>query len=292
MGDALPRILFPVRWHRAVELDKEIWATEASTPLVEGDTLYVSADNPQRTVLVALNKLTGDVLWSTRCESDLKNELGAPSSLTYQVVQSIPQVIVGTYGTRELLGVHAETGEIMWRYPYPADIIIGLISTPVAVGDRLFVCGGEGKGRDFSVLLEMTVADGKITPREIYRSEELQNNTYNTVAIYQNAVFGFGGNKRAGFLHCTNLDDGKLLWKVAGREWTSEQNLVMADGLLFALDKNNELVMAEASREGYHELGRVTVPVDMGRPQQPTIANGRMYLRGKDAVVCYQVGEQ
>ncbi len=275
------------------KLDRDIWATEASTPLVEGDTLYVSADNPQRAVLMALNKFTGDVLWSTRCESESKRELGAPSSLTYQVVESIPQVIVGTYGTRELLGVHAATGEILWRYPYPADIIIGLVSTPVAVGNRLFVCAGEGKGRDFSVLLEMSVSDGRIVPREIYRSNQLQNNTYNTVAIYQDAVFGFGGNDTAGFLHCTNLSDGKLLWKeAAGRQWTSAQNLIVADGLLFALDKNNHLVMAEASRDGYHELGRVEVPVDMGRPQQPTIANGRMYLRGKNAVVCYQVGDE
>ena len=105
-------------------------------------------------------------------------------------------------------------------------------------------------------------------------------------------MFGFGGNKRAGFLHCTNFADGKLLWKEARRQWTSEQNLVIADGLLFALNKNNELVMAEASREAYRELARVKVPVEMGRPQQPTIANGRMYLRGKDAVICYQIGEE
>ncbi len=270
--------------------DSEVWATEASTPLIEGDTLYVGADNPQRAVLMARNKYTGKLLWSTIAQSDKKRELGAPASLTYQVVDSIPQVIVGTYGTRELLGIHATTGEIMWRYPYPADIIIGLISTPVAVGSRLFVCGGEGKKRDFSVLLDMEIVDGKIAYRERYQSTELQNNKYNTVAIYQGTVFGFGGNDRAGFLHATNFADGKLLWKQAGRQWTCEQNLVVADGLLFALDKNNELVMAEASRTGFHELGRVKVPVEMGRPQQPTIANGRMYLRGKNTVVCYQVG--
>ncbi len=275
-------------WRR----DTEIWATEASTPLIEGDTLYVSADNPQRAVLMALNKVTGELLWSTIAESDKQRELGAPSSLTYQVVDSIPQVIVGTYGTRELLGVHAKTGEIMWRYAYPADIIIGLISTPVAINSQLFVCGGEGKKRDFSVLLDMKVVDGKITYREVYQSTDLQNNAYNTVAIYQNAVFGFGGNKRAGFLHCTNYEDGELLWKDAGRQWTNEQNLVIADGLLFALNSDNELVMAEASRDAFHELGRVKVPVEMGRPQQPTIANGRMYLRGKNAIVCYQVGQE
>ena len=61
--------------------------------------------------------------------------------------------------------------------------------------------------------------------------------------------------------------------------------------MIFALTKNDELVMAEASREGYRELGRVKLGIEMGRPQQPTIANGRMYLRGKKSVVCYQVAE-
>ncbi len=272
-------------------VDKDIWATEASTPLIAGETLYVSADSPQRAVLMALNKRTGALLWSTIAESNKERELGAPASLTYQEVDGIPQVIVATYGTRELLGVHADTGEIMWRYPYPADIIIGLISTPVAIGNRLFVCGGEGKGANFSVCLEMQAQDGKLRCHEVYFSTDLQTNKFNTVAIYDGAVFGFGGNDTAGFLHCTNFADGKLLWKVAGRQWTNEQNLVIADGLLFALNKKNELVMSEASREGYHELGRTKVPVELGRPQQPTIAQGRMYIRGNDAVVCYEVGQ-
>lgn len=269
--------------------DETFWGTEASTPLVVGDTLYVGADNPQRVVLVALDKRTGALRWATANPSDKQRELGAPASLTYQVVQGIPQVIAATYGTRELLGVHAETGEIMWRYPYPAGIIIGLVSTPVAIDSRLFVCGGEGKDRNFSVCLQMEVQDGKIACRELYRSTELQTNMYNTVAIDDNAVFGFGGNKRIGFLHATNLDDGRLLWRQDSPDWTNEQNLVVADGLIFALTKQNELVMAEASREGYRELGRVALGIELGRPQQPTIANGRMYLRGDTEIVCFQV---
>lgn len=267
------------------------WATEASVPMVVGDTLYVGADNPQRVVLVALDKMTGALRWSVKAESEKDRELGAPASLTYQVVEGIPQVIVATYGTRELFGVHAESGQIMWRHPYPADIIIGLVSTPVAVGSRLFVCGGEGKNRNFSVLLQMEAVDGKIACREVYRSTELQTNMYNTVAVYENAVFGFGGNKRVGFLHCTNFEDGRLLWKEDGEEWTKDQNLIIADGLIFALTKQNELVMAEANRDGYRELGRVALGLELGRPQQPTLANGRMYVRGVDSVVCYQVAQ-
>ena len=269
--------------------DKTFWATEASVPLVVGDTLYVSADNPERAILVALDKMTGKLHWAAHVKSDSKRELGAPASLTYQLVGGIGQIIVATYGTREILGVHAETGHIMWRYPYPAPIKIGLVSTPVAVGTRLFVCAGEGPGKNFSACLQMEAIDGKITFRELYRSTELQTNNYNTVAVYQDAVFGFGGRGEGGFIHCTELADGRLLWKQIGDDWSKDQQLIIADGLLFALTKNEELVMAEASREGFLELGRVKLNMELGRPQHPTIANGRMYIRGNKSVACYQI---
>ncbi|MHB8900746.1 MAG: outer membrane protein assembly factor BamB family protein, partial [Thermoguttaceae bacterium] len=270
--------------------DKDFFGTEASTPLVVGDTLYASTDSRDRIVLVALDKRTGRLRWSLAMpETPKGRELGAPASLTYQVVDGVPQIITATYGTGEILGVHAGTGQVMWRYPYPAGISVGLVATPVAVGSQLFLCAGEGKGKDFSALLDMKVVDGRIVMDQVYLDTELQANTYNTPAIYQDAVFGFGGNKTAGFLHATNLADGSLLWKLEGREWTSQQNLVIADGLIFALTKNNELVLAEASREGYKELGRVDTGIDLEKPQQPTIANGRLYLRGIDTIICYQI---
>ena len=272
--------------------DETFWATEGSVPLVVGDTLYVSADNPERAILVALDKMTGKLHWTAHVKSDKKRELGAPASLTYQLVDGIPQVIVSTYGTREILGVHAETGHIMWRYPYPAPIIIGLVSTPVAVGSHLFVSGAEGPGKNFSACLQMDAVDGKVTFRELYRSMELQTNNYNTPAVYEDAVFGFGGRGEAGFIHCTQLKDGRLLWKQVGSDWSKDQQLIIADGLLFALTKNEELVMAQASREGYFELGRVRLNMELGRPQHPTIANGRMYIRGNNEVACYQIAGQ
>jgi len=269
--------------------DETFWATEGSVPLVVGDTLYVSADNPERAILVALDKMTGKLQWTTHVKSDSKRELGAPSSLTYQVVDGIPQVIVATYGTREILGVHAETGDIMWRYPYPVDIRIGMVSTPVAVGSRLFVCGGEGPGKNFSACLEMEAIDGKVAFKELYRSTELQINNYNTPAVYKGAVFGFGGRGKEGFIHCTEFADGRLLWKQIGDEWSKDQQLIIADDLIFALTKNEELVLAEADREGFRELGRVKLNMELGRPQHPTIANGRMYIRGNKSVACYRI---
>lgn len=90
----------------------------------------------------------------------------------------------------------------------------------------------------------------------------------------------------------TSDSTGSNLWKEESKEWSKGQQVVVADGLLFALTRNDELVMAEASRKGYKELGRVPLGIHMGsRPQQPTIANGRMYIRGTTSVICYRITE-
>ena len=49
--------------------------------------------------------------------------------------------------------------------------------------------------------------------------------------------------------------------------------------------------MAEANKTGYKELGRVSHGLDMQHTQHPTLANGRLYIRGLDTVVCYQLTE-
>ena len=99
----------------------------------------------------------------------------------------------------------------------------------------------------------------------------------------------FGGRTRSGFIHCTNSRDGRLLWKEESEDWSKDQQLVIADGLIFAITRNEELVLAEANREGYKELSRFPLNMELGRPQQPTIANGRLYIRGNTSVACFQI---
>lgn len=135
----------------------------------------------------------------------------------------------------------------------------------------------------------MRAVDGRLTYEKLYFSTDLQTNNYNTVAIYQDAVFGFGGLGAAGFLHCTNLSDGRLLWKEETKDWSKDQQLIIADGLLFALTRQEDLVLAIASRDGYQEISRVSLNMELGRPQQPTIANGRLYIRGNREVACFQI---
>jgi hypothetical protein len=236
--------------------------------------------------------MTGQLLWKVPDSVDTKQRglYGAGSSLTYQVVEGIPQVIVSVYKNDDL-GVNADTGEVLWHWHFPLPFASsGLVSTPVALGSRVFFSAFQGPA-SWGICLDMKVKDGKIEPVTRTQSTNLQCNSFHTVSVVDGAVYGFGTGTNGDALQCTDLETGTLLWEQAGRDWSRQCNMTVADGLIFALTKREELVLAEAVKTGYKELGRVNPGIKLGLPQQPTIFNGRLYLRGNDTVVCYQVGE-
>ena len=175
--------------------------------------------------------------------------------------------------------MHALTGEPFWQYG--ANAHYAMIPSATAAESRVFLCDGLPP---FSACLQMFVRDGRIKARQVYHDDRNQCNQYNTVAIVDGCVFGFSN----GAMQCTRLADGKLLWKRDDRDWASGPQLIVADGLIFALG-TRDLVLADASPAGYRELGRMRHNVSLGYPQQPTLANGRLYVRGDTEVVCWEV---
>ena len=80
-------------------------------------------------------------------------------------------------------------------------------------------------------------------------------------------------------------------WQKEGADWRRDRQLTIADGLIFAIDTKDELVLLEASNAGYKELGWGNPGVKLEFPQQPMISNGCLFLRGEEVLVCYQVGD-
>jgi outer membrane protein assembly factor BamB len=268
----------------------QFWNTEGSTPLIEGDTLYLASGSKEH-VYAAVNKLNGKLLWGTQVETDKKRIFGGAASIIYQEVAGIPQIVGHIYDMNVLVGIDARNGKILWKLPPPGTISSGLLSSPVAVGDKLLLSGGQNAAGAFFACFQMVPKDGGLEPRTLYVDRANQGNQTHTVAVVQDAVFGFGG-AGAGALQCTNLADGKLLWEVQGEDWSREQQLIIADGLIFALTRKSELVLAEVSREGFKELSRFQLPQAVGKfPQQPTLANGHLYIRTEKHVLSYQIGE-
>ena len=252
-----------------------------ATPLVVGETLFVLPKRDSE-VLLALEKRTGKLLWKG-AERQPKH-WGAPSagaSPSYQELNGVGQLVYGI-GNGEIAGVSPADGSVLWTVEKTMGH--GLMCSAAVVEDRVVLSCGENK---WSMALQMRQRDGAYTePLTTYESPKLQVGWFNTPAVHDGAVYGFGTFS----LQCTDLATGELLWEQFERkDWDARQQLIIADGLIFATTVQKELVLIEASKAGYKELGRTKHGMNMGHTQQPTLANGRLYLRGMDEVVCYQV---
>jgi outer membrane protein assembly factor BamB len=252
-----------------------------ATPLVVGETLFVLPKRDSE-VLLALDKRTGKLLWKG-AERQPKH-WGAPSagaSPSYQELNGVGQLVYGI-GNGEIAGVSPADGSVLWTVEKTMGH--GLMCSAAVVEDRVVLSCGENK---WSMALQMRQRDGAYTePLTTYESPKLQVGWFNTPAVHDGAVYGFGTFS----LQCTDLATGELLWEQFERkDWGAKEQLIIADGLIFATTVQKELVLIEASKAGYKELGRSKHGMNMGHTQQPTLANGRLYLRGMDEVVCYQV---
>lgn len=261
-------------------------ASEGGLPLILGDVLFIGSSGKDN-VLVAVDKLSGKLLWKIGDDTGANYCFQTGSSLSYAEFCGVPQIICSIY-KNDYIGVNASTGEILWHWSFPTAPSSGPVPTPVVLGNRMFVSTFQGVA-SWGALLEFSMKNGKLSPDTVYISDKLMCNGFHTPSVLKGAVYGFGRGNSNDALQCLDLLSGKLLWQQENQEWSRNGNMIVADGLIFALTKRDELVLAEASKDGFKELGRVNPAIKLGIQQQPTIFNGRLYLKGNDTIVCYQV---
>jgi outer membrane protein assembly factor BamB len=97
-------------------------------------------------------------------------------------------------------------------------------------------------------------------------------NKMNASVVWKGYLYGVG---ERGELRCLNLADGNLVW---GQKGFGEGSVMLADGKLIVMGEKGNLVVAEATSEGYKPLAQANVL--SGRCWTvPVLANGRIYVR-------------
>jgi outer membrane protein assembly factor BamB len=275
--------------------DKEFYCSEGTTPLLLGDTLYIGGGSKEN-VLIAADKNTGKLLGQTPEDRDTKStNPGAAkafvtgSSIVHQQVGAIDQIIVAVWRD-DLMGVDSKTGKTLWHWRFEKATSAGMCATPVVLGNRLLVSAAQGAANYVQCLEMIPTDNGGIQPKLVYENDRLMCNQYHTPSVLDGAAYGFGRGDNADALQCLDVATGKMLWQKEGADWRRDRQLTIADGLIFALTTKDELVLAEANKTAYKEIARLNPGVKLGIQQQPVISNHRLYLRGDDILVCYQVG--
>lgn len=263
----------------------------ATSPLIVGGILFVNTSNgvdeshvnipsPRAPSFLALDRMTGEVLWEDR--SPGRNILhGQWSSPAYGEIGGRKQVIFAG-GDGWLYSFVPENGELIWKFdanPKESEWKQGrgdrnnIIATPVVHEGIVYVAvgqdpeHGEGVGHLWAVDAS---GSGDVTESAVVWHHPFRR-TISTAAIGGGIVYAANFS---GFLHALDLQSGKLLWEydMLAAVWGSPY---MVDGKVMIGDEDGDLSVLKAGRDM-----EVLSEINFGNTiySTPVAANGALYI--------------
>ena len=253
------------------------WAY-AESPLVDGDKVIVTPGSTNATV-VALNKKTGDVIW--KCAVPEGSAAGYSSAIIAEF-SGVRQYV--QFLSSGLMGIEPGTGKLLWRHEKSGKGSPAVIITPLA-GDGMIYSGAF---RATTTLIKPVRKDGAFKVEEIYSNGKLPVGSGGVVKV-GDFFYGSGGTAAM----CVEFKTGTVKWEERS---IGAGALLVAEGRIYVHAESGDMALFEPSAEAYREKGRFTPPGLPARvnPMEkawthPVIANGKLYIRDKESLWCYDV---
>lgn len=248
----------------------------SESPLVDGEKLIVTPGGTDATV-AALNKLTGDVIWKSRSpEGDTAHYASAIAADVHGQRQYIQFVSGGA------IGVAAADGRFLWKYNRHANLTAN-IATPIFRDNHVLIAAAYGTGAG---LVKLDPAPGGgITATEVYFNASLKNK-HGGMVLIGDFVYGFDD---PGTLTCIEFKTGRTVWQ--DRSVSGNASVTFADGHLYCRSQRGTVALVVATPDGYQEKAQFEQPERSMSSSwaHPVVANGRLYLRDQDILLCYDV---
>ena len=273
-------------WHKNLVKDFGGGVTNwgySESPLVDGDKVVCTPGG--KGGMVALDKKTGATVWQCK-------ELSDPAGYSSVVVTEVGgarQYVQQTNASG--VGVRAADGKLLWRVN-ELSRRTAVIPTPVVKDNHVFFTAGYGAGCEL-VKLEPDGAD-RTKATKVYTKNSVISNHHGGVIEVGGLLYGFSDSKQ---WFCYDfLKGGDDL------VWTSNKlgkgSITYADGHFVCYgEAKGTVVLIKASKTGWEEAGRFDLPVKSAlRPgsgkfwPHPVVANGKLFLRDTEFLLCYDIG--
>jgi len=235
----------------------------AGSPLVEGDSVILNAGDSG----VALNKETGEVLWSSG--------EGPPGYSTPVPFGSGSESCVALMGKEEFMAVRANDGSVLWRHPWETGPDVNAADPIRLDSQRFFITSGYGHG---CALVEIE----RDTPRTVWENKNMRSQFASPV-LWKDHLYGVDNKE----LVCLDLSSGDMEWTERS---VGKGSLMLAGGLMIVLSDKGELSVVAPSPTEFEVLSRAQV---LGGKcwTVPVLSHGRIYCRNaRGDVVCLDVG--
>ncbi len=274
------------------------WAI-VQCPLVYENLLILASQAPQAGV-VAYDKLTGQVEWTT----DSLGPVGYVSPSVVKIGEEDHVVMItaakGGRGTPlsggEVYGIDPLTGEILWEYAN-WKCVIPAPSAFDAGDSKVLIIGGYRAGAAM-IRIEKN-ADGSYGVSELYKNADFGAHTKPPL-LYDGYFYAqFSTNDRRDGLVCMSMD-GQVMWKTGREPGFNKGSMILADGLIFATDGDKTLYLIEPDPSAFKPIASAEVLeiVAVAEPRYGNqnwapiaLADGKLLIRDQSQIVCVKVAE-
>jgi outer membrane protein assembly factor BamB len=252
------------------------------SPLIDGDHLIVTPGGSEAS-MVALEKKTGKVVWKGVVPRGDTAGYASPVIAEFGGTKQYVNLMANG-----LVSFDAKTGKMLWRYGTKGNRFGGNtanIPTPIIRGEYVFASAGYGRG---GALLKVTKKGNEFAVEEVYWKQEL-NNKHGGVILVGDRLFG--DHDSDGRPWCADFKTGEVLWSREGRgSGGGSASLTSADGKLYIRYSDGWVVLVDATTDSYKEISAFKVP--NGRSDtwaHPVVVGGKLYIRERDVLWCYNV---
>lgn len=251
----------------------------ACSPLVEGGAVLLNVGGKDGAGIVAFDKATGKVLWQAS-----KDE-ASYSSPTAATINGKRRAF---FFTREgLTALDPSNGKIQFEFPWrPPEFASVSTATPLVIDDFIFLSASYGTG---AILLR--IKDNSV--EKIWSSDKVLSNHYATSVYHDGFLYGIDGRTDPGFrpgpsLRCIDFKTGKIRWK---DDSIGAATITLAGNHLLILTEKGELIRADATPEAFKPDARAQILPFQVRAF-PALADGFLYARSKDKLMCFNLGKR
>jgi len=273
-------------WSRDLGEFRHRWGYGTS-PILHKGRVILHTGPGKRAFVTALDLGTGKTVWET--DEPLEGQKRLPDEQMGS--WTTPKIIETKDGARIIISMawrvvayDAETGKIAWTCDGNRHAKGALAySSPVIVGDILFVTGGL-QGVSMGIRL-----GGKGNVTKTHRLWRFEKNPQNIGSAVTVGGYVYRANAWGGTMDCVDPKTGKVQWKLKGKGKGSDYwaSTVMVNGLLYATRQNATTVVYKPNPKKFELVA--TNKLNAKCNATPAVSNGRIYIRTMKHLYC--IGE-
>jgi outer membrane protein assembly factor BamB len=255
------------------------WAM-AECVVVDGPRVLVTPGG-SKALMAALDKTTGETVWASEPG-------GAPTYTSPILFRQGGRRLVANCSAEHGFGLDADTGKLLWTAPLANPYGV-TCSTPVYGDGCVFYVTTDGVGGS---LYRVTSGDRGATLLWQTPVDALTSS-----GVFIDGAFYTSGCKRSKSLHCLDWRTGqeRAVLKLAQRNSAyASVAMVWAAGMLYCQVQDGTVALVKPEPAGFEVAGRFQL-VDARNGDawaHPVLLDGRLYLRYRETLWCYDVGAQ